>query len=361
MMHAVHTEGLPNPSAYFSFCPPPPGKPDSKKLPDSTSKQRPRIVQSPQKGDTCMYYALQILRNEKKPIKNPEAPRQLQPTAAEKSISKYRKIQTRIDQYFPVDNAKFLAERTASGVFTQTDALSFMVKHLSRKDLKEVLDSLYNALTIFCEQDEDDDFFHFIEELHSQKIMQARLSLLEENGITLPLHEIKDTKRRQLAVEDQVKCLMTYVYKAQKSPWHPSQPIEKLIENLNLYGPHLVIGKFGQNFYQTNAIKLPETIAGRTILGWPEHVTRINENEAAFHAVVIVGATVKEEKSCAYFIDPLDGSDSSDINTQKIYEISYQELKASIANLLGIQQRASTGSKIFLPIEKRENKYALYI
>lgn len=355
------TQELPDPSAYFSFCPPPPGKPDSKKLPDSTSKQRPRIVQSPQKGDTCMYYALQILRNERKPINHPQAPSHLQPSAAEKSISKYRKIQTRIDQYFPMDNARFLAGRTASGVFTQTDALSFMVKHLHRKDLKEVLDSLYNALTIFCEQDEDDDFFHFMEELHSQKIMQARLSLLKENGITLPFHATKDVKRLQFAIENQVKCLMAYIYKVRKSPWHPLQPIEKLIENLNLYGPHLVIGKFGQNFYQTEAIKLPETIAGRTILGWPGHVTRINENEAAFHAVVIVGATVKEEERCVYFVDPLDGSDPSDINTQKIYEISYQELTTSIANSLGIQQRTSTGSNIFLPMEDRENKYALYI
>ena len=146
-------------------------------------------------------------------------------------------------------------------------------------------------------------------------------------------------------------------YHLNRSAWHPSHPIERLIREISKHGPHAVNGHIGQEFYEDKPFKLTEKVEGRTVFGWKPTAQR-KSNLPSFHVVVLVGA--RSEKGHVYFIDPLDGSDPKNIETQIIYVMSYERLKSVIANLTGMKWKTKQGKVIFDDPEEGENNYALH-
>src|SRR6185437_2726052 len=117
----------------------------------------------------------------------------------------------------------------------------------------------------------------------------------------------------------------------QRSQWHPSQPIDVLIENVRRYGAHLVVGKIGQKFYEHKPFPSATKIAGQTVYAWITPQRSAAYLAPDMHAVVLVGAD--QTRKCVYYIDPLDGSDPKKEAYPKIYAASYEELQKTIANL----------------------------
>ena len=76
--------------------------------------------------------------------------------------------------------------------------------------------------------------------------------------------------------------------------------------------------------------------------------------------MAIVGAEIVGDKKLVYFIDPLDGSDPSDIKTQKIYAMSYKTLQETITNDVGVQCKTEAGELVFEERQEKENRYAIH-
>jgi len=333
-------------SSNFSFCPPLPGKPNSRATFDPYSKEPPRVKQSPQKGETCSYYALQLLRN-KRPAKD-------QQSAVEKEISHYRKVITEIDQPFLKDFAKELSI-IISGPCTQKNAEKILKSRL--KGIFQDQEKCSNALNTFCNQDKYDDFSHFAENEYLQTLINAHKFFLQKNGISTESAEAVEPFDAEWILQNVVFEFSRITYGAKKSSWHPDQPLENLIEQLNRHGPHYVAGKFGQMYYEDPPSELPTKVEGRSILRWKPNTKRVEG--VSLHAVIIVGADSK--KKHVYYIDPIDGSHPNDITSQKIYVMSYERVRASIADLTGAQRKDETGKYFFLPIQDEENNYALHM
>lgn len=144
---------------------------------------------------------------------------------------------------------------------------------------------------------------------------------------------------------------------AKHSAWHPERPIENLADELRSKGPLLVKGKFGQFYYEDSCFKLDSKIQNRSIFGWNPKAKR-KEGVSILHAVLIVGAD--EKKGRVFFIDPLDGTDPKDIQSQKIYAMSLQRLKDAITNLDG-KSRKWQEIPVFDKDVIENNNYALYL
>lgn len=88
---------LPSIHSSIVFCPPLPGKPDPNQTFDPSSGEiRSRVKQSAQKGNSCGYNALQLLRDERRIGKFPSAS-QIEERKIEKAHSLHRKRKIKID------------------------------------------------------------------------------------------------------------------------------------------------------------------------------------------------------------------------------------------------------------------------
>lgn len=353
------------------FCPPLPGKPNTKQAYDSSSGQiRGRIVQSAQKGETCGYYALQILRNEKKIGKHP-LPSQIKERGIEQIISAHRKAVTHIYNtlYFRIIFSEKLSDSLSKAC--TIDKAREILSTFSQHTL-EPKEQCLAALQAFCSQNKYVDFPTFAKNTYEQALIDAHKQYFRVMNISLeivqntyPKLSNKNWKETSLIEKRSHMQALVFTdsyrkYGCKRSSWHPDQPIQKLIEQLHLHGPHLIVGKFGRLYYEDSPTELNMKLKNRSILGWrPPYNKRKNEQEVAFHCIVVVGAKTYQDKEQVYFIDPIDGSDPSDITTQKIYAMAYTRVRSSIASLTGGQMKPDQGQNIF-EIETEENNYALY-
>ena len=352
----------------FTFCPPLPGKPNPNEVYDSSlGGIRSRVVQLAQKGDTCGYYALQILRNERKIGKFP-IDSQIEERKKEKRVSDHRKNMTKIDDTlkFRIDFSKQVTQ-ALGGTCSRKDAQKFLDKYASSISI-EHREKCQIALQDFCNQTEFDAFSTFSENHYRQAKIDADTQFIKEFvdeefiKTSVPKMFKKTWDQMSLSEKEAHVNNLTFLisfqmYGAKKSSWHPEQPIDSLIEQLKLHGPHLVRGTIGQFYYEDAPFELKEKREGKTIFGWKPNAKRINEDNSTIHAVVIIGA----DEKCVFFLDPLDGSDPQDPQTQKIYVTSYERLRKTIHDLSALRITTKEGVPIFVEDLKENNNYALHM
>lgn len=267
----------------YAFYPPEPGKPNPNE--PCGPSPRSRVAQAAQKGKTCSYYALQILRNENRIGKCPSES-QMRKRQIEMTISKHRKAITTIDETwkYPIAFAKELTE-ALSNRCTRSDAQEFL-SGPAQTIAPEYRQMCCATLQSFCEQEKYDDFFTYTNETYLKAKMVAHEELFRElwipkKTIESSIPKILDKTWDELGMtekewhEGNIAFLSSYAaYGCKLSPWHPEQPIETLIEQLHLHGPHLINGKFGQVYYEDAPFELAQKIEERSIFGWKPSAKR---------------------------------------------------------------------------------------
>lgn len=163
----------------------------------------------------------------------------------------------------------------------------------------------------------------------------------------------------QHATHRSVNRAVYQAYGCKRSTWHPKQPIEMLMEQLELNGPHLVAGLFGKHCYTKPAtLKISASspagksnYSGRNIHAWnagerlPIEASATQTEHSSgqkkfldLHAVVVVGAEITSSGSqLVYYQDPRDGAKKGDPTSQKIYAISYKTFTTHLANIVASQ------------------------
>ena len=165
-----------------------PGKPDPQ-LPPS-DKPRSRVKQSRQKGDTCWYYALQILRNEMKIGKNP-LPHQLEKRKIEVMISNYRKSLTKIcdELNFNIKIARQILSQTKKKC--TIDVAKLIIKKISKEDAaKPDSKNILKALSEFTSQKKFDDLEIYARNRYEESHLDIDVLFLKE--ISIPVKEVLD-------------------------------------------------------------------------------------------------------------------------------------------------------------------------
>lgn len=355
---------LPVGSSHLVFCPPQPGKPNPNESWDlATGDTRSRVAQSPQKvGETCFYYALNMIRTR---IGKHPALSQIRARANEVAYSNHRKRLTQIDETikWQLDLAEALTARL--GRCTKQ-----VIQHqLKKPGFTAVVDEerpkCRAALEVFCKDGgADEDFSTFTHQLWMRARQDNNQQLYDALRIT-PESVTLITRSLQKNYKDDMEWILLILpqifqenaYGLQRSLWHPTQPITALMEQLRQYGPHVVKGTFGQFFYQDPPFRLSVKVEGRSVFGWRPDAKRKDLGESQ-HAVTVIGA--RSDSGHVYFIDPLDGSDPRNPETQKIYVMSYEKFKAFLANLYDARMRTESGEIVFTDPQERENCYALH-
>lgn len=351
------------------FCIPAPGKPNPR---EPYSLNRSRVKQKKQEGPACVYYALQILRNEQKIGKYPSLLQQ-DKRKDEKTFSTHRKQMTAIHSKYEIifDFAKQLT-KIFSGKCRRDDAKQYLYE--SEKRLSPRFREMFcEQLNAYCEQNQVDDFLTFTKENYSKDLIDIHTKTMIHHGISVKdLQETYERRPDKLwknasIIEKEnhagqaIQILQCIAYDTQNSQWHPEQPIEKLIEQIRLCGPHYVTGYLGKLYYVDSPFPLKNKIEDRPVFGWKPNAQR-KEEENISHAVVIVGAKIIKGAGYVYFVDPIDGSMPNQPESQKIYIISYEKLRLFIQDLNYCRTTMQNGKLLYAtPQKEGANNYALYI
>jgi hypothetical protein len=352
--------------SVFRF--PEPGKPDPHWDPTSNMPRR-RVVDHGQKASTCSYYAMQLLRNNRRIGKHP--PEHLnEQRKMEEALSQNRKQMTKTDHdlLWRISFACQLT-RSLSNSCTREKAQAILKDPSSIG--KEHQAKCCAALKEFCEQDKYDEFVVFAKETYFRALMEVEGKLLRgtfkltrddiANSVPEKVGKVwakMTTEEKHGHVRDLVFHHSYRAYGCKESPWHPELPLEMLIKEIELFGPHLIQGYFGQCYYQDDPKPLKDKIEGRTVFAWKPDSKRKDVIET--HCILVVGADA--EKKLVYYIDPHDGSKPGDVTTQKVYAMSDKRLRSSITSLSGLSWKIQdTLEPIFEPRQIGRNNYALYI
>jgi hypothetical protein len=341
------------------FCPPLAGKPDTRfPLDPLLRTPRPRTFQPPQKGDTCLYYAMLRIRMRvgKKPTEQFAVLRE-----AEKSASAWRKGKSRIDENFKWKLSFAQQEAPVYGLVTKKNIAAVLKEadDLLLPGNKEKVCALYEE---FSKSTFDDllDFVkaHYYTELcmHDQAYLSEHRIPLEylynseiESALSCKWEDLDAlTKTHMIA-----NCVFRVTYEKyglRKSSWHPSHPIHELGNQIEAHGPHMILGQFGEEFYEQGPF-LARKIQERGIYGWRPHAKRIDKGRD-LHGIVLVG--VDCDKEHVFFIDPINSSDPKHPMKEKIYVISYGNLRSNIFSIYCIQDM-TRGKPAFF-----ESPYAIY-
>lgn len=302
---------------------PPAGKPDPHQPRDPGEVDtRRKIPQSPQKGETCDYYALNLIRQRygKRPDPSFAEQRRLEHIA-----SAYRKEFTRVGASLKVSLAsQMLQQRTQAEV-------SDLVNSISARAYIEFGETALRFLQRF--------------DVDPQPTYEAR-----EHFPGRPSWRELDPCQRAYATQAiAFSVLYKNCYKLEESSWEPTQPVEALIQELAIHRMLLVKGAFGKDYYQSKPLPMKEKIHGRTLWYWPPNSPR-SESLVEIHSIVLIGARkIAPNKAHVYFIDPEDGSHPGNREQQRIYVTSYENLKLRIRNLFNEQLLNQDGRPAFIP------------
>lgn len=324
----------------------PPGKPDPKQPCVKGLESRDRVYQTSNKGPNCYYYALNMIR--RRIGKNP-AQEFHQERRIEKLCSEWRKTIQKLDDSFPISIVALSIQDVKSN-FEKWD------KSTVAQILKnQVFDPMWGfqheqsgklMMQAFTEQEEHANFYAFVLAERGKLAMGLNIDFLRKTApeIIEQIEKGYASRRSSLVTKADLyqattrDCLPDF-YNLRFSVWQPDSGIEGLISELKASGPLVVLGKFGRDLYAEEPVKLSNPIADRDIYGWKKGAKRVDF--IAGHVILLVGAKVKEGTTHVYFIDPNDPSDPADRSVQRIYAISYENLRNHICDRTGVQRSTS--------------------
>jgi hypothetical protein len=400
-----------NNSKNYVFCPPPPGKPNPAQQP---GKPLPRINQSGQKGQTCFIYAHLIILNEMRNNSGTDSSQGL----ALKKLSIYRKelqnANAAADPYWisKVYFEQLAAETDEIKVDSKLALQSYyptLKSQINTPNLDalmiKVLNAFENAVNKFLAQQTCESFSTFCDKMIAQSDIEIHNHLLKALNLTedevekaiddyitelatfeletikppIPAHLFREKleKTMKTLLENKSKPSNQMLYKRtiahrllseqlgfMKSSWHPESPIKDLIEEIGQRGPLLITGFFGRRSGQNTLVRLtnrkskPVFIEGRPLFHWKQnHSIEAESNNG--HIVVVIGATIENNKGYVYYLDPVDGSNANDPSTQKVYVTSYQKLISTITNIDGAIPDSATIT--YAKKQDGPNNYACYL
>ncbi|MBS0651205.1 MAG: hypothetical protein JSR93_08585 [Verrucomicrobia bacterium] len=389
----------------------PPGKPDTTvPLVSVEEDLRPRVdLSSAKKGQTCFYYALNLIRTRIGPNPPPEYQ---EARRIEKCISDCRKQITQIDivdSWNKLKTVETLVQTALQHCKAAPNANSMKGKRVKifqalnamgqklSTEYKPCLEKAKELINTFCKQSACKNIYTYIQnaqmasyysifqkyaaelgcdlkEMHQRHVEDIFKTMFPETYRTLS-QEHKAIVLSKLGmkalllwdelIKNEPSTLDTFFQEAaaeaygfRKSSWTPYQPIESLIESLKSNGPHCVTGFHGSSWYRSPPA-VQQTIEGRSIYGWdssdrlPESSSSaIGAKSLTSHTIVIIGAD--KAGGIVYFIDPNDGSSVKDPEQQKIYAIPYQSLTEhhdclNIVTLRTKDYQPSAGYALYYP------------
>lgn len=358
----------------------PHGKPNTKiPLANGVVDARPRVLQKPQPGNDCFFYAMNILRCRIGP--NPGSDyteaRKME-SLCSKTYKKFRVLQTELREDVPMLTNALMSFGVSPNKKSITDRLD-KIKLICMEMNKSYLIKYFEN---FCAQNEYDNLieytdFSFSEEMGN--IFSLYLKAMNQSPKDLYERDAKIVLDFERAINPfscgrlQVKgyddlCVvkkasanlslaqgeMAKAFGFKKSKWSALNEISELQSCLKDEGAILARGYYGRCYYSKPA-SVVETIEQKPIYGW-KPTDRLPADHPQFlsgyHAIVIIGTdTVGPKGGYVYFVDPLDGSDPQNPLQRKIYKISYQSLTSQVVDLVGIKCP---------PPKRSSHQYALY-
>ena len=331
----------------FVFCPPPLGKPNPKETrPAYGPDTRSRILQKGLKDNTCWYAAFNFIRDRyKAPNTHSLKARHFEIIASErrKALSAHESTLHPIthDLNRP-DCQQFLSKSNKTSI--QHPFAKKILNELSRAYKA----SLSSVLSDFSSQSRYLNLYDYLVYLKTSKRIEIDESFLSKAKINIreSLESLKksdplfyEALREQnshircpelgkaTALDYLVKEVSIKAYNLHVSSWMPTQPFESLAAEIQRHGPLIVFGTFGRSFYEVPPKKLEKTINNRDIYGWSKTDKKI-PGTLMIHAVLLVGAEKIKNRQLVYYIDPIDPSDPSHRETQRIYAMSYERFSS---------------------------------
>ena len=332
----------------FVFCPPLLGKPNPQEpRPAEGPDTRERIIQKPPRGNACWYAVFNMMRERYKAPNTQD----LRERRFEKIASMRRKEAFLHERLMP-DIVCELHTEIIKGFF------STLTKEVIQQDRGNVgetlrrLDVLADRVKLlpllpgFLEQTKHDNLYDylvylmFIKRLEIDKLFFSRLQVnpkdLFESSRRVdhccyePIDHGEKWENlcpqlQELLLDNFVRMLSAQTYGLQISSWHPNQPFESLVKELEKNGPLCVGGIFGRPHYKVPAEKLDKCIQGRDVYGWSRSAPR-NRSLVSGHTILLVGAEKTRVQNLVYYIDPLDESDPLCPEKQRIYVMTYGRL-----------------------------------
>ena len=341
---------------------------------------REQVEQPPQKGPTCWYYALKILREQYG--QHPDSSF-LEDRTLEELASRYRKELTAANVLAQEESsiaALFKLSPFNQCSLVHSSAPEYSMKRSQQKaallasplfpstEAKTKCAKVFELLDSFVTQTQCHDVQKFALQKHRQRLIQIHTRYLKvfktdpeesykKDLPNLPWHpawkDLTEVEKVTYLSTLAIRVIAQNCYHLKESSWHPMHTVESLIDALHDKGPLFVSGWFGRSFYKNDPVPTSEKIHGKTILCWPAATAIPDTTPKPSHSVVIIGATTKGSRGgVIFFVDPQDGSSPSDPDKQKIYAISYQRLIENIHDLFG--------KHYFLNVGERHNPKLCY-
>lgn len=321
----------------------PSGKPDPK------GSASTRVIQAAQKGPTCYYYAMNMLRRRIGPAAGIAFEKERN---IEVLFSKRRKDVTNMRHIMAQEKAlafelgpegaynSFNAWHKAGATFFLS-SLTQMKKNTSAPLELFVVSSLIEE---FLSQDMFENLLDYVEDKHNKLCIESGLEflsklslsaecmyndqLLSPQAATAPTWESLDLYSKRAHVENFCFQEMFRSYKLRTSPWRPVQGIEGLLACLKSLGPMYIKGMIGKQYFE-----LPPTfnqdIHGLQIFSFDE--SKFKAVHHIFHSIVVTGVDLSGK--AIFYIDPSDASDPSKEVFRKTYVISYDYFISTIGDL----------------------------
>lgn len=392
-----------------------PGKPDPNVYWEK-GQERPRIAQSSQKGPTCLYYAMNLLRERIGKLFSPEYQKardiEKQCSLFRKNITCLENEKVLIEQVIAkirVNPNRGQAREILSGLENRSKTLS-EEEDLSPEDIEDS-NTLLNRFQKFCAQKQSDNLSEYFLDHYKAEYCRIHDQFLKAMGFDPEvMYENKRKKElltdfydkkgisfnqtresmldllfnkmcpswKSLSVTDKYSefvdfrdSVLLQASGFKETQWNPKQSIEVLIDNLKIHGPLLMSGAVGKIFYEKPPEKVNK-VAGRNIYGWKKgdlKKTLHSFGHRISHVVVVIGAEKGgPREGFIYFVDPNDGSEPRNPEMQRIYVTSYQNFKEKVEKIAKFPCTRQSGCQLssfsmdayayYRPSEDRALSYA---
>ena len=306
----------------------PPGKSDTRIPLDASGEEcRPRVDQSPTKGMTCVYTAMNLLRQRIGP--NPPENYQ-EARKVEKCISDHRKGMMKlgsanqlVSMIDGIVTERFKIAKTRNAIQENLKKIEMLVSEIQGKiaqlqdplaeKLSFIVSQLNQVFGSFCEQTESDDISVYAHRWHREQFRSLNQKSFQKLGydpqdilqqvvsdiLKMAPSQLSDTEKSWFLQGVGLDVLLSWdkviekvptlfdtffqlaaqeAYGFKKAPWTPSQPIEDLIASLKQHGPHYVGGNYGADCYSKGAT-VRQQIANRSIYEWSSRDRISDENK----------------------------------------------------------------------------------